>query len=49
MYEANTPESELARLLAGLPTISELNVALKAGRLPISPGGYRASVAQQSG
>jgi hypothetical protein len=49
MYETNTPESGLARLLAGLPTISELDVTLKAGGLTISPGEYRASVVQQSG
>jgi hypothetical protein len=36
MYETNTPESELARLLAGLPTISQLDVALKAGGLPMN-------------
>jgi hypothetical protein len=36
MYDANTPGSELARLLAGLPTINELDMALKAGRLPIN-------------
>ena len=36
MYETSTPESELARLLAGFPTISQLDVALKAGRLPIN-------------
>jgi hypothetical protein len=29
MYETSTPESELARLLAGFPTISELDVALR--------------------
>jgi hypothetical protein len=36
MHETTTPQSGLARALAGLPAISQLDAALKAGRLPVN-------------